>query len=76
MSSMIVQLEIALHNAECKVEVCPGHGNKYRNLAVAAASVFPPEREPYWIRDRKLIQESALNIIIEKLSTIEEKVNV
>lgn len=73
MSSALVQLEIALHNEECKEEVCPGHEDKYLNLAKAAISVFPPENEPWWLRDRKLVQETSLDLIIKRLDSIDGK---
>jgi hypothetical protein len=76
MSSLLVQLELALHDADCPGhdENFSGHGDKYEKLAKAAASVFPPEREPYWLTDRKLVQESALNLIIQELRDISNRV--
>lgn len=76
MSSLLVQLELALHDADCSghSENFTGHGDKYRKLAVATASVFPADREPYWLQDRKLIQESSLNIIMNQLQDIKNRV--
>lgn len=67
MSSLLVQLELVLHDADCPGhdENFTGHGDKYTKLAQAAASVFPPDREPYWLQDRRLIQEVSLNQILE-----------
>lgn len=71
---LLTQLELALHEADCPGhdKHFEGHGDKYTKMAIAAASVFPPEREPYWLVDRKLVQESALNFIVDRLNKIEQ----
>lgn len=76
MSSLLVQLEIALHDADCPGHDAnfSGHGDKYAKLAKAAVSVFPPDREPYWLTDRKMVQESSLNIIMQQLQDIKNRV--
>lgn len=72
--SLLIQLELALHDADCPGHEADfvGHGDKYTKLAHAAAAVFPPEREPYWLQDRKLIQEIGLNQILDGLTSIKK----
>lgn len=71
----LVQLELAIHDADCPGHDSSfeGHGDKYTKMALAAISVFPPEREPYWLRDRKLVQETSLNLIIDRLDKLSSK---
>lgn len=74
--SPLVQLELALHDADCPGhdEAFEGHGDKYQKLAEAALAVFPPDREPFWLKDRKMVQESSLNIIMQQLQAIQNRV--
>lgn len=76
MSSLLVQLELALHDADCSghADDFDGHGDKYTKLAKAALDVFPPECEPYWLQDRKLIQEHSLNQIMQSLLSISDRI--
>lgn len=78
MSSLAVQMELALHDVDCLGHGpdFEGHGDKYAKLAAAAIALYPTDREPWWLTDRKLIQENSLNIIMSKLDQIERNTNV
>lgn len=72
----LVQLELALHDADCLGHSAnfEGHGDKYTKLALAAVALFPPEREPWWLRDMKMINESGLEVIHAKLRHLEDRI--
>ena len=72
---ILLEMEISLHAADCPGgDECGAHGDKYAKLALAAYSVLPAEYEPYWLHGRRIIQESALNLIYTKLDAIAESV--
>lgn len=76
--SPMLQLEIAIHDADCPGhdESFTGHGDKYHKMALAAMAVFPPDREPWWIKDRKMFQEATINRMLTLLEEVRSNQNV